>query len=93
MREVRDANRRKDTQIQRIFTVAPIPISAAILKSVSTPEKIPLKGHAGEVYRSAGSPLDLTQAMGRRAILALINSAITSKPAARAPVRDASGKK
>jgi len=62
MREVRDANRRKDTQVQRMFTVVPNSDNPAILEVAVDPEESPaLKGHAGEVYRTQ-VPLDIATA-------------------------------
>jgi adenylate cyclase len=53
LREVRDANRRKDTQVQRLFTVVPSQDNPSILEVAADPEESPaLKGHAGEVYRT-----------------------------------------
>jgi adenylate cyclase len=55
LKAVRDANRRKDTQVQRIFTV--VPDAGLLHVAVDAEEDPALAGHAGEVYRPQGAPL------------------------------------
>jgi adenylate cyclase len=90
LREVRDANRRKDTQVQRMFTLAPSPEHPGLLDVGVDPEEDPaLKGHAGEVYRSEGPAIDISQATVEEQFA---RDQFGHYLRAHAPVRDASGK-
>ena len=90
LREVRDANRRKDTQIQRMFTLLASPESPGLLEIGVDPEEQPaLKGHAGEIYRSEGAVIDISQATVEDQFS---RDQFGHYLRAHAPVRDASGK-
>jgi adenylate cyclase len=55
LKAVRDANRRKDTEVQRVFAVVQ---RDGLLHIAADAEEDPaLMGHAGEVYRTQGAPL------------------------------------
>jgi adenylate cyclase len=52
MQSVRNANRRKDTQVERVFTLAPSTDNPAVLEIAADGEPdLSIKGRAGEVYR------------------------------------------
>jgi adenylate cyclase len=55
LKAVRDANRRKDTQVERIFTV--VQDAGLLHVAVDAEENPALMGHAGEEYRPQGAPL------------------------------------
>src|ERR1700733_10270872 len=55
LKEVRAVNRRKDTQVERIFTV--VQDAGLLHVAVDAEENPALMGHAGEVYRPQGTPL------------------------------------
>src|ERR1700761_7445381 len=55
LKAVRDANRRKDTEVQRVFAVVQ---RGGLLHIAADAEEDPaLMGRAGEVYRTQGAPL------------------------------------
>jgi adenylate cyclase len=55
LKAVRAVNRRKDTQVERIFTV--VQDAGLLHVAVDAEENPALMGHAGEVYRTQGAPL------------------------------------
>jgi adenylate cyclase len=55
LKAVRATNRRKDTQVERIFTV--VQDAGLLHVAVDAEENPALMGHAGEVYRPQGTPL------------------------------------
>jgi len=60
LREMRNTNRRPDTQIQRLFAVTRS--KDGLLRVVADPEEDPrLMGHSGEIYREQGPPLNVDQ--------------------------------
>ncbi len=63
LRDVRDANRRDDTKVERLFTVAASAMDPKVIEIGADPEENPqVHGRPGEVYRTGGLGLDLSRA-------------------------------
>jgi adenylate cyclase len=89
LRTVRDANRRKDTHVQRMFTLVRNPSDSLLHVAVDPEEDPALVGHAGEVYRAQGAPIQVD--------IAAVEEDFSTDQFGRslrahAPVRDRSGK-
>ncbi len=89
LRDARDANRRTDTQVQRLFTVWADRPGGMMRVVVDSEEDPSIRGHAGEVYRTQGAPMLLDQA-GAEENFATDEFGRFLR--AHAPVRDRSGK-
>lgn len=90
LRTVRNANRRKDTEVQRLFTVVPTPGDPTLLSIAVDPEENPaLMGQAGEVYRTQNAPMNIENATVE---VQFSTDEFGHFLRAHAPVRDLSGK-
>jgi adenylate cyclase len=89
LRDARNANRRAETQVQRLFAVW-AEKSGGMMRVVADSEEDPsTRGHSGEVYRIQGAPMLLDQA-GAEENFATDEFGRFLR--AHAPVRDRSGK-
>jgi len=91
LRRVRDANRRRDTYMKRVFTVVPAKSDPKVLLVAVDPEEsLQLAAHAGEAYR-AGSAGPI--AIGKPAVEEnFITDEFGTFLRGYAPVRDRSGR-
>jgi len=90
LRRARDANRRPDTYMKRVFTILPAPSDPKVLLvGVDAEESLENAAHPGEVYRTSGStPVNVAQAsVGEDFVTDEFGTFLRSF----APVRDASG--
>jgi adenylate cyclase len=87
---VKDANRRQDTYIKRIFTVMRSPADGkTVLISLDSDRDPSTAAHTGEVYRSAlGAPIDFTKAVVEESFAV---DEFGKMLRASAPVRDRAG--
>ncbi len=90
LRTVRDANRRKDTYMQRVFTVMPSKQDPKVLLiGVDPEENFANAGRVGEVYRAGTrEPFDITQPIVEESF---VTDEFGTWLRSHAPVRDASG--
>ncbi len=87
LKAVRDANRRKDTDVRRVFAVVQ---QAGVLHIAADAEEDPaLMGQAGEVYRTEGPPLQWETAAAEQDFS---TDEFGRYLRAHAPVRDRDGK-
>jgi adenylate cyclase len=91
LRRVRDANRRKDTYMQRMFTVLRSPLDPNVLLiGVDSEESIGNAGHPGEVYRAGpGEAIHLEET---KVDQNFVTDEFGTFLRAHAPVRDRDGK-
>jgi len=89
LRRVRDANRRKDTQMQRVFTVMRAPQdSKVLLVTVDSEESLENSARVGEVYRTGGAAIDIDQTVAEENFT---SDEFGNWLRGHAPVRDSSG--
>jgi adenylate cyclase len=87
LKAVRDANRRKDTEVERVFGV--VQRGGLLHIGVDAEEDPALMGHAGEVYRTQGAPLQWETAVAEQDFS---TDEFGRYLRAHAPVRDRDGK-
>src|SRR5216683_4911715 len=60
LQKIRNANRRKDAWVERIFTLVPAPENNSVVEyGVDSEEQFELVHHAGDIYMRNGAPVSI----------------------------------
>ena len=92
LQKIRNANRRKDAWVERIFTLVPAPENNSVVEyGVDSEEQFELVHHAGDIYMRNGAPVSIG-IEGIDQLADRLENFQAGYNAAFAPIRDRSGK-